>query len=340
MGAGSLNSVERATINASGALGRLAISTAMVSPRAAHATVVVGNYLYVLGGITQAGSTNLVLSSVERARIDADGLLGPFATVTGITLSAPRSYHTAAVIGNSVYVIGGIINNTTTSNSVERASIANDGTLETFVPVPGITLTSPRNSHTSAIVGNYLYVLGGFTGSNLLDSVERASIAADGSLGPFELATGISLMTGLVYHRSAVIGNHLYIIGGSGSSGSLNVVERASIAADGSLGAFAQVPGVALTTPRAQHTAAVAGKYLYVFGGVNGSRLDSVESAAIAPDGSLGSFAPVLSLALTTTRQLHTTAVVQDYLYVLGGDNQNGFLNSVEQALLNTDGSQ
>jgi hypothetical protein len=44
------------------------------------------------------------------------------------------------------------------------------------------------------LIGNYLYVLGGFATSPL-SSVERAQIHADGSLGPFALLPDVTLIT-------------------------------------------------------------------------------------------------------------------------------------------------
>jgi hypothetical protein len=334
IGTGSLNSVERATINISGSLGPLAISssTTLTTARGGQATVVVGNYLYVLGGYANGG-----LNSVERASIDADGSLGQLATVSGVTLAAARYNHTAAVVGNSVYVLGGLANSVTL-NSVERAIIAADGSLGAFAPVAGITMRSARNSHTAAVVGNYLYVLGGSNGNVVLDNVERAPIAPDGSLGPFESAPNGPLMTARVYHTTAVIGNYLYVIGGFGNNG-LSNIERASIAADGSLGPFAPVSGVALTTARYDHVTAVVGNYLYVLGGGGDvTPLSSVERATLGADGSLGSFAPVASLTLATARVQHTAVIVRNYLYVLGGSDLKGYLNSVERVTLSAEG--
>ncbi len=44
---------------------------------------------------------------------------------------------------------------------------------------------------------------------------ERAPIAAEGSLGPFELLSGITLKESRGFHSILVIGGYLYMLGGA-----------------------------------------------------------------------------------------------------------------------------
>jgi N-acetylneuraminic acid mutarotase len=307
----------------------------LVAARHNHSSVVIGRYVYVLGGVGDSGSLN----TVERASSNADGSLGPFAAVPGVNLVTARQAHTIAVIGNHLYVIGGI-GNGTPLNSVEGAIIAPDGTLGPFATVSEVTLATAREGHTSAVVGNYLYVLGG-AGSNALNSVERAIINSDDSLGPFATVLGATLMTARRSHATVVVGNYLYVLGGARSSGlPLQDVERATIDPDGSLGPFASISGAALMTARSGHTTTALGNYLYVVGGdgVN-SPLSSVERAPLAVDGSIGSFTVVPGVTLTTARHGHSIAAIGNYLYILGGIGSDSSLSSVERATLNASGA-
>jgi hypothetical protein len=93
------------------------------------------------------------------------------------------------VIGDQLYVLGGVNGPLAYVDQAERATIASDGSLGAFAAVPGGTFVSPRVEVSLAVVGDYLYGFGGFTADGDSDTVEGAKIAADGSLGPFELAT-------------------------------------------------------------------------------------------------------------------------------------------------------
>jgi hypothetical protein len=140
----------------------------LVAARSGHTSVVSGNYVHVIAGI--GGSA---LGSVERAAIDASGNVGTFSTVTGVTVMTPRVSDASSVIGNNVYVVGGSAGGGTYLDSVERATINTDGTLGTFSTVTGVSLMTPRFGHTSAAIGNYLYLAGGTSGS-FLTSIESA----------------------------------------------------------------------------------------------------------------------------------------------------------------------
>ena len=306
--------------------------TKLVTARDSHTATVVGGHVYVVGGVGSGGSLN----SVEAAMINADGSLGPFEVVADVTLATARQAHTTVAIGNRLYVLGGF--GSASLGSVEQATIGPDGKLGAFATVAGVALTTARQGHTSAVIGNYLYVFGGFGGS-ALSSIERAVINADGSLEPFVTVSGISLATARYGHSSTVVGNKLYVIGGTGGSGTLGDVEQATITADGSIGPFEAVAGVTLSTARAGHSTIALGNTLYTVGGVGASgTLISVEQLAINSNGSLGAVTPAVGVTLTTARHGHSTVVVENYVYLLGGTG-NGLLTNVERATINAGGA-
>ena len=129
------------------------------------------------------------------------------------------------------------------------------------------TLRIARSSATTAVIQHWLYVVGGADGSGALNSVERAGINADGTIDSFDIVDGTTLVEARAGHTSVVIGDSLYVIGGSGAGGASSSVERARINADGSLGSFTSVPGVALATARSGHASALIGNAVYVIGG-------------------------------------------------------------------------
>jgi len=303
----------------------------LVTSRDGHTTTMVGHAIYVVGGVTGGRP----LSSVERATVDADGSLGPFSTVAGVNLAAARQDHTAAVIGGYLYLLGGLGTDATVLNSVERARVNADGSLQPFAIVPDVLLAHARYRHTSVVIGNYLYVLGGLADTSLT-TIERAVIRPDGSLAPFEVVPDVALSTARYGHTSTVMGTHLYVAGGARGESPLQGVEQAVISGDGSLSTFAPVPGAALNVARSGHTTMIVGSYLYVLGGIGATALASIERAPLDTSGTLGAFAVVPGLTLTTARHGHTMAVVGNYLYVLGG---TGGLTGIERSSLNASGS-
>src|SRR5262249_51112085 len=148
---------------------------AMVQPRYAHASTVIGNSVYVIGGGPSAAVPPLL--SVERATIDDDGSLEMFANVSNVSLMVGRRSPASAVIGNHIYVMSG------NGLTVERAPISGNGLLGTFEDAK-IALKTLRQFAVAAVVGKWVYVIGGFNG-NALGTVEQAPIAADGTVGAF-----------------------------------------------------------------------------------------------------------------------------------------------------------
>jgi len=334
---GTLRDVEQATINADGSIGAFAPAAGVTlsAARTTHSTMVLGKALYVIGGVGASGS----LTSVERADFNDDGSLKAFAPATGVTLTSARRGHAAVVLGNYFYIFGGA--GTSNLNSVERASINISGALEALIPAPGVMFTFPHEKPAMVVVGNYFYAIGGQT-IPAGKSIERSTISADGTLAPFVVVPDVATVASYGKHTSAVIGNHIYIIGGDNVDSALDTVESAPINPDGSLGSFAIVPGVTLRTARSEHTSAIIGNYLYIFGGLGNSGgaripLNSTERAPISADGTLQTFAAVSNNSLTTVRSGHAMAVVGTYIYLIGGSGAPP--RSLERSTIQADGS-
>ena len=290
-------------IGGDGALGPFtAAGTALASPRSGHASAVIGNALYVMGGLTGAGISRVI----ERAPIGANGSLGPFAPVSATALSADRSGHAIAVVRDTLYLIGGL-GAVGPLASAEHASLNVDSALAPFA-TSDIALVLPRIHDTAIAIRDAVYVIGRSGDTN---SIERASLLPDGSLTAFATVAGNALVTRRSSHAIARIAHYLYVIGGSAPDTIANI-ERATINTDGSLGQFTAV-SVSLNQPRFGPTCVVIGNFLFAIGGIglDHSRLTSVERAVINSDGTLGSFDIVPGVTLTTGRNYFTTLGVK-----------------------------
>ncbi|HEY1814520.1 MAG TPA: hypothetical protein VGG74_19340 [Kofleriaceae bacterium] len=301
---------------------------------------VIGHYAYVIGGgDAVAGTTTNV---VQRAVINADGTIGAF-TILATTLQTARAGHGAVVIGNRMYIIGGFADSVPL-DSIEQATIAADGTLGPFT-TSTVTLTTGRAELTTAVIGNYIYAIGGGTAGtpNPLDglgSVERAPIAVDGTLGTFSVVSGVSLSSPRFGHVSAVVGDWLYVAGGTpGGSSYLSQIERAPIAADGTLGAF--VVAGALSIDRWNPTSVVLGDAWFVVGGYSGTNgnLGSVDRVTFAADGSVVGSQVVAGATLQFPRANLAGAVIGNDLYTFGGIDNTGTNTDVERASIDAGGA-
>jgi hypothetical protein len=325
---GYLKSVERASIDASGAVDPFSI-TAGVSLSAecfdCSTMVTIGDSLYLFGG------------HIERTMIKPDGTLEPFETMTAITIPSGRGLYSTAVIGKRVYLLGGEAPISNRLVSIDVALIDSDGRIGQFLPTTS-SLVRPRSSPTVLVVNSSLYVADGAFPFDSAAGIERAPINDDGTLGPFQIVDSGS--DGLLSKATVVIGNFMYTTGGLrfvplGPSPSVTTVSRAPINGDGSLGPFVEMKNNHLNVARAGHTIIVLGKYLYVFGGIDidGHPIRSVERAMINADGSLGSF-ELLADDLGIVPGSQPLLAIGNTLYAPGGYIDLNPTQSVRQAPL------
>jgi N-acetylneuraminic acid mutarotase len=328
-----LTSVERTSVSPEGEHGMFEMlpGVALTEPRLGHSSIVIGSYLYVFGGRNGSGE----LASIERAPINENHGLGPFEHVSGKSLLAPRSHFAIAMLGEALFVIGGR-NASGALSDVERFELF--GTGDIAVPTPAGQLITPRSNHAAIVLGNKVYVIGGVGGSGTLSTLEVAEIFEQTTLsftvGQYALSEpkqGAAL---------AVVGNYVYLFGGEWQTGMPALhIDRASLIQSGALAAFTTAP-IALNEARGEHASIVIGNKLYVIGGQgdNAKALDSIEVAAVKPDGTLEAFSVVARLK--TARYGHGVVLNDNILYVLGGrDDNDVVLDTIEFATINPNGT-
>ncbi|MFA5772457.1 MAG: hypothetical protein WC974_06985 [Thermoplasmata archaeon] len=205
----------------------------ILSPRAGHAAVIdtTNGRIYVLGGYATSTPQQSTESTVYYANISANGALGDWVLTLPLPTTPPGSglyKHSAIIYNNKIYVIGGESHGQV-FDTVYCGEIDADGSISgwsssqtdisSFPPLP-----SPRTAQSAAIAifNNvpYIYVTGGkdTSGGVPTSTVYYTSIKPDGSLNSWnESAT--SLLEPICAHGSTIIGNRLYIVGGSDSNG-------------------------------------------------------------------------------------------------------------------------
>jgi hypothetical protein len=349
-GAVTYKSVEKAPIHGDGSgidTFQVVSGVELNAGRYFAGSAVIGPWLYVFGGVTGALGAGSLLKSIERAPINTfDGSLGPFEMVP-IQTSLARAGSSALVLRDKVYLIGGLDSNGSFSTQIEEATINGDGSIGAFAVPATITTSLQADRAVAGIVqlGTQIFILGGASSTavggngNPSNSIERATLNTDGSLGSFTLLP-ITMKAGRL-GQPLIIGNYLYYAAAGGDQS--DVVERSSIIATGSLGAFADT-GRTVTPARVQMATAVVGNGLYIIGGAaGGTTFPTIQRAQIDPDGTLGNFVNIVAGKqipdLLHERSGAATAVIERTVYVCGGTNSSGRRTDCESFRVEPDGT-
>jgi hypothetical protein len=218
-------------------------------------------------------------------------------------------------------------------------AFVDDAALWVYVPPsptpPPPTATLPITRHTT---------LADFAGGRSHDGTIVGRQQGDGALALAAQASALgdwerwpSLPRKLCAFAAVAAQGHIFIIGGNSLDGYQRRVYSAPIGEDGRLGRWRE----AALVPQALvgHGAAAANGHLFVVGGWNAfDAQDTVFSARVHPDGSLGEWSTLPPLP----QPLAFSAVVaaQGYLYVLGGNHTDySVSDQVYRATINADGT-
>ena len=249
-----------------------------------------------------------------------------------------RSGSAAIEVNGVIHMIGGVGGkNFEFTNTTEYARIQEDGSLSEWQPGPSLNVE--RGFIGAAIKGSFVYVVGGGRGPNgsiLLDSIERAEINKDGTLGEWKPEES-RLNTERRCARILALNNNLYAFGGFGGI-LLDSVEQVEIKPDGSLDSWLMLNDQ-MNEARYIHGVESAGEILYAIGGhdkAKGLGITGVEWSREDDEGLLQPWAK--TAPLKEGRYGLATAQHGDYLYAMGGLSGAAYLDTVEKARLKPEG--
>jgi hypothetical protein len=298
-----------------------------------------GDYVYRIGGSIPSGAA----AAVYFARVAPDGSLGDWKA----TAAYPQTteFMPAVSYGGRIYVISGHHTGWYHSN-VYYAKPNADGTISQWSAATAFP--TGCNNHSAVAYDGYIYVLGGNNdncNNPALDTMYAAAVRSDGSLGPWVAAT--SLPTDREQGALVVHDGRLYSIGGVHYTGSGygcgyvsdDRVYFAPILGSGRLG------GWTLARSLPQPINALAAQVtsdgrVYVVGGSRWGQeaaYNSVYVSNVNADGSLGPWSTDTSYPVAV--HSGASALREDVLYVVGGDNAGGGLTTVRFADLRTGGA-
>ena len=275
------------------------------------------NNLYLIGGRKTDGTPT---SQVYRSRINADGSLSTWTTTSA--LPQPLYLHSASATDTHIYVIGGWKGSTPVQKAVYRAAFTSDGGLSAWVNVQQDYPTDGQANrgidlHGSVIVGNRIYGIGGFDGFNPLDTVHSAAIDSNGNLSAWR--TERSLPGDLYRHAVLEHNGYIYVTGGLDQVAQ-SIVYYAKVNTNGTLGSWQTT--TAIPTGVYYHRIVVHdGKLMLIAGSDIDTKFNTVYSAPLNGDGSIGSWVaePSLPQSLERFSAVSVEKYGSDYVYIIGG---------------------
>ncbi|OHA48107.1 MAG: hypothetical protein A2806_00510 [Candidatus Terrybacteria bacterium RIFCSPHIGHO2_01_FULL_48_17] len=320
------------TIPTVGQPGTWTTTTQLPLVRSRHSAVLLDSYIYAMGGLGADDSEGSAQSAIYFAQPNAS--TGQVASWT-LTQSLPaqRSRGGATVLNGYIYFIGGTDSSGNSTATVFFSKQTSDGTGNLEPWSSTTSLPSNRGRLATVAANGYLYVLGGSNSSAVYYAKPNAdgTIPASGS-GAWTATT--SLPQARQRHAATVVGNYVYVLGGTNSSEVVqNTVYYAQLNSDGTVGAWSATSTLLIALSRLG-VATYAG-YMYTTGGRDSSNVERnvVYSAKVNQDGTLGSWRSLATLPLARAR--HASVIANGYLYVLAGRASGTTYNTVYVSKLN-----
>lgn len=307
----SFRSVEYVKVRVAGSTGTFS-ATSTLSGRLNAGTAASDGFIYVIGGCSTTtckdsdGVGQGYRKDIQYAPINAAGTIGNWTTssstipATGTSKAGRMDFYAVANNGY-IYIIGGFACNTLCTGDDHKADIL----VGKLSPSGGITgsgmsigacvtqdfcaasnsLPLARSRHAALAHGDYLYVMGGYDGSNTLSSGAYASFGTGGDLNAFSATTSFDNSSSTAirgYFPMVEHAGNIYAIGGYNATVSRSDIQKAAVNSDGSLGSWSITGNSALPAARHATAAAVANGRLYVMGGGNGD--NNVQSTVYIGD--------------------------------------------------------
>jgi hypothetical protein len=256
-----LNTTIYAQINKDGSLGIWQQGPKLIEERGFVGAVYHDNWIYVVGGGNGPNGEHL-LRSVEKARVLADGSLGPWAKESAMNI--PRRCSKVVVINNTIYSFGGF--GGALLDSVERSEIKSDGSLSDW-HMEDRTMTMPRYVNGVKKWNSNTYVIGGHdqTKGIGIKDVEWSMVLESGKREEWKPTS--SLQVGRYGLSTAIHHGVLYTLGGISGAEYLDSVEKSKINSSGELSSWQF--STPLIQPRASFSTIVYKDWIYVLGGTN-----------------------------------------------------------------------
>jgi N-acetylneuraminic acid mutarotase len=298
------------------------------------ATAIIGTNAYIYGGFNGTAP----ISNIQKI----DLTCFPAATCNGINSvtdtgkSIPSGLEAAniAVIGNYVYIFGGHISGAwpgVLSNKIYRAPVSDPTTWTDVTALNGKTLPATNAASQLAVIGNNIYIFGGYTTTGTTGPTNAIYTASVSDPTTWTTVTG-TLPNTLYNHSVLVIKNKAYLMGGYLGETATNKVFLASCS-----GTVCSVSDTGNTLPSTNTSASVTimGNNAYSFGGYTGSAgLNKIYTAPVVGTNGLGPWSDTGKTLDTVLWNPSANLLINGYIYLVGGYNGSSYTNIIRNAPL------
>lgn len=317
-----------------------AMSVGASTVRVRGDAVAANGYLYYIGGNdNNSGNT---ISTVEYAKINADGTIGTWASTTSLNdgSNAPRRQFKAVAMNGFLYVIGGRDASNATKTTAMYAKLNSDGTVGSWKTTTA--LPSARFGAGTFAYNGYMYVMGGFNSSVAqTNTIYYAKVNPDGTLGSWT-TNAINIDDSLGNIKGTTVANgYVYIPGGYSvaAAGTANDLRHAKLNSDGSVGSWTNQGTWLGGNGDDDFLSYVSNGYLYVVGGDNSWSSPRVEAMQLNADGNVGGPTTLPSFPQSLVGEA-AMAQANGYLYLLGGSSIPDGGGTVRNSVYYTSGSR
>ena len=201
-----------------GSIGSWTATSILTSVTEEETAVVYNGYIYETGGST-GGAT---LTTASYAKINANGTLGTWTTVTSIPIATQNSGSIA--YNGYLYVLGGWEPSTgvNQTSAAYYAPINANGTLGAWTATTSLEV--PLSNANTVAYNGYIYMIGGYNGG-ATNTVLFTSINSNGSLSVWTPTTSLPSPTDS--YNAVVYNGYVYQVGGGSTSTPLSSVDYA-----------------------------------------------------------------------------------------------------------------
>jgi hypothetical protein len=282
--------------------------------------IVYNNTMWLIGGYNTANNyLNDVWSSTDGA--SWTNVL-PNLTGGSSTQFLGRVNHTSLVYNNAMWVIGGA-NGLTTGNLNDVWTSTNGSTWTQKASAASANIFPARNSHTSVVFNNTMWVIGGFGTPSpyFLNDVWASTDGAN-----WYEATAGAAFSARQGHASLVFNNAMWVIGGQSNSSYLNDVWTSTNGVNWTqVLAYSAGGSATQFTPRNYFASFVYNNAMWVVGGsANGAVADDVWYSTNGV-----TWTEATPAAAFSKRDALSGLIFNNAMWVFAGANTSGYLNDV-----------